>query len=204
MNPAPLTSIIIANGPSLNDVPEAFFSLYPTWGVNKIFLPRPGTDFVIRPTYYVTCHENMAPFANEVRTLGSFMFIKDKIAHLFPGATPIKSITRRSFNIEPFNGLWEGWSVIYVCLQLAYWMGFETILLVGLDHDYTNGSYHPQYSEGVDAENGDRREHNQDLLLPGFIMARDAYHKAGRRIINLTPNTKENVFEKGQLSEWYP
>lgn len=187
----------------MNDVPEGFFSLYPTWGVNKIFLPR-ADGYIIKPTYYVTCHENMAPFAKEINALGSRMFIKDSIADLFPGAMPIKFTRKKDFSIKPDAGLWEGWSVIYICLQLAYWMGFKTVLLVGLDHDYTHGSYSPDYNQGVDTSNGDRADHDQDRLLPAFKMAKQAYEKSGRRIINLTPNTKEPIFEKGKLEEWYP
>lgn len=190
-------TIIVANGPSLNDVPRQFLDIYPTWGMNKIFM-LDG----FKPDYYVTVHENMLPFKEQILALGSTMFVTDKIAKQFPGAMPIKSLSKRSFNTVPGAGLWEGWSVVYVCLQLAYWMGYKTVLLVGLDHDYSNGSFHPDYYKDVDPK-GDRIEHDQDLLLPAFIMARDAYKRDGRRIINLTPNTKENVFEKGQLSEWY-
>jgi hypothetical protein len=197
------TCIIVANGPSLNDVPSAFLSMYPTWGVNKIFMLE---NF--RPTYYVTVHENMAPFAEQINALGAQMFVKDKIAPLFPGCQPLHSVTRRFFYQRPTSGkvwdVWEGWSVVYVCLQIAFWMGYRTVLLVGLDHDYSNGSFHPDYFAGVDTGKDDRAIHDQDKLLPAFHMARYEYARDNRHIINLTPGTKEPVFEKGQLEQWYP
>jgi hypothetical protein len=187
------TCIIVANGPSLNDVPAAFLSRYPTWGVNKIFLKE---DF--RPTYYVTVHENMAPYADQINALGAQMYIKDKIAPLFPGCQPIHSVTKRQFFRKPGKwDVWEGWSVVYVCLQLAYWLGYRTVLLVGLDHDYSNGSFHPDYYKDTHTE-----PHDQDKLLPAFHMAKYEYARDNRHIINLTPGTKEPVFEKGQLEQW--
>jgi hypothetical protein len=191
------TCIIVANGPSLNDVPLPFLSMYPTWGVNKIFLKE---DF--KPTYYVTVHGEMAPFAEQINALGAQMFVKDKVADLFPGCRPLHSVKRARFYQKPTGDawdVWEGWSVIFVCLQIAYWLGYKTALLVGLDHDYTYGSFHPDYYKDTPTE-----PHEQDKLLPAFKMARYEYARDGRHIINLTPNTKEPVFEKGLLQEWYP
>lgn len=194
------TCIIIGNGPSLNDVPMGFLQKYPTWGVNKIFLQR-ADGHIIRPDYYVTVHADMAPLAEEIKSLNSQMFITDKIAHLFPGCQPIHSVGEHAFFKRHGKrwDLWEGWSVIYVCLQLAYWLDFRTALLVGLDHDYTFGSFHPDYDNVTGTD-----PHDQDKLLPAFRLAKQYWEADGRRIINITPNTKEPIFEKGYITKWFP
>src|SRR3989304_2973132 len=40
------------------------------------------------------------------------------------------------FSKDITQGIHEGGTVTYVCLQLAYMMGFSTVLLVGVDHRY--------------------------------------------------------------------
>ena len=189
--------IIIANGPSLNEVPRSFLDKFPTFGVNQIWKMRGFT-----PTYYVAVHPEVGIFAEQVNALQCKKFVTDKVRDIIQADLYIKSIQRKVFNKTPYEGLWEGWSTIYVCLQLAYWLGYKTVLLVGLDHDYTNGSFTPDYYDGLPPEHG--KNHDQDKLLPAFRLAKQYYEADGRRIINLTPNTKENVFEKGQLDEWYP
>jgi hypothetical protein len=108
-----------------------------------------------------------------------------------------------AFSFDPLRSpVWEGWSVTYVCLQLAYWMGFSTVLLVGVDHRYQPGEcnhFHPHYEHGMEPQ-----EYDMTKALVAYRKAKAVYQKDGRRIINLTPNTKEPIFEKGQLTEWYP
>lgn len=188
------TCIIVANGPSLNDVPMGFLQKYPSWGVNKIFMKEH-----FKPTYYVTVHENMLPFKDEIMALGAEMYITDRIAEHFPGAHPIHSIKQKVFSTKRTVNVWEGWSVIYVCLQIAYWHDFRTALLVGLDHDYTNGCFHPDYYKDTHTD-----PHDQDKLLPAFKLAKQYWEADGRRILNLTTYTKEPVFQKASLAEWYP
>ena len=99
------------------------------------------------------------------------------------------------------EGLWVGGgSVIVSCLKIAHLMGFETVLVVGLDHTGDGTHFHPAYDQWVA-----KRTYRQDIpkVDMSFKVCRDEYEASGRRIINLTPGSKCTVFEKEELSKWY-
>jgi hypothetical protein len=117
------------------------------------------------------------------------------------------------FSFDPKNWIYEGGTVTYVALQLAYFMGFKTILLVGLDHYY---QYTGLPNEEVVMEGNDTNHFVGNYFPPGtkwnnpdlvqseisYTEARRVFEEDGRRIINLTPNSGESVFEKGELKDY--
>ena len=42
-----------------------------------------------------------------------------------------------NFSDDPIKGVYEGLTVTYMCLQLAVYMGFKNIYLLGIDHNYS-------------------------------------------------------------------
>ncbi len=118
--------------------------------------------------------------------------------HLLTDALSLYSSVIPSFSREPDKWIYEGYTVTYVCLQLAFYMGFSTILLIGVDHSYKFEGYpnemviaegkdknhfHPEYFS-----NG-RKWHNPDLIQSerAYRIAKMVYGAEGRDIINLTP-----------------
>lgn len=193
------TCIIIGNGPSLHDVCNSFLKSYPTFGSNRIFL-----KFV--PTYYV-CVNQLVLDQNKsiIDLLSCDKFLK---------GVNLKSVYRRDFSFEPDKWIYEGYTVTYVCMQLAYWMGFTTVLLVGVDHHYNyegkpnevnmiavgekdDSHFSPEYFSGMFF-------HNPDLEQSeiSYAMAKKVFEKDGRKIINLTCNSRLTIFEKDELRNW--
>jgi len=203
------TGLVIGNGPSLKDVPREFLEQYPSFGTNRIYLLD---DFA--PTYYVAVNWLVIRQSlDEINRLrAQYKFILAEMAHDIPDSIPLKSIPLPHFSFDPRNGLWQGYTVTYVCLQLAWWMGFEKILLVGIDHKYQiNGGspnqeitsdevdcnhFHPQYfGPGT-------RWNLPDLANSAWAYRLAAYTATGREIINLTKGTKLTVFQKGKLEDY--
>lgn len=191
--------IIVGNGPSLRDVPLRCLSAYDTFGTNKIFLLQGFT-----PTYYVAVNTDLEPFVDEINKMECVKYISDKFHAKVRGALPIHSMGNKQFVDLPSidRKLWEGYGVTYCCLQIAYWLNYDTALLVGVDHRYNNEQTHgnhfsDEYEDGIPVIT-----HQMEKLEPAYILARDAYARAGRKIINLTPNTALDIFEKGSISEW--
>ena len=60
------TCVVIANGPSLADVPNEFLEPYITFGVNKIWLKE------FSPTYYVTTDNWMNPYIREMKDSSNY------------------------------------------------------------------------------------------------------------------------------------
>jgi len=197
------TALIIGNGPSLKDVPDYFLDKYPCFGANKIFM-----RYV--PMFYVAVNKLVI---EQNRTAINMMACEK----FLPSGSGIESnelfITKvKKFCYDVPNEIYEGYTVTFVSLELAYWMGFSTVLLVGVDHKYEfqgkpNEVFHmtgddpnhfsPDYFKG-------QLWNNPDLMQSeaSYTMAEIAYREHDRKIINLTEGTELNVFEKGDIKSW--
>jgi hypothetical protein len=184
------TCIIIASGPSLKDVPNEFLESYVTFGVNKIWLKE------FSPTYYVAIDAWMNPYGRWMMDM--------KCREYFLGETFKKILagsvgTDRALVGTPEEAWEGGGSVIFWCLKLAHLMGFETVLLVGLDHTGVAEHFHPAYEQW-----GAKRTYNWDgeKVDATFENVNEKYKESGRRIINLTPGTLCEAFEKQDIELW--
>ena len=211
------TALIVGNGPSLKDVPLEFLKAYPTFGLNRINLMD---DF--EPFYHVAVNplvleqfgtEILNDYKGKVRRFFLRQDWLPKVPGLSeqPAVVPIRSLSNEKFYVDPRAGLYEGFTVTFVAMQIAYWMGFKTVLLVGVDHSYeTEGApneekvmeddpnhFHPEYFKGAKWNNPDLVKSEQ-----AYQLAREAFEADGRKIINLTEGTKLDVFEKGDLHEY--
>ncbi len=205
------TALVIGNGPSLNEIPPWFLNKYPSFGTNRIYLL---SGFA--PNYY--CAVNplvIEQFHDGINLMGCIKFVTARFVQdgMITNAHQLYSSVQPSFSRTPEEWIYEGYTVTYVCLQLAFFMGFETVLLVGIDHQYifkggpnalsqAKGDdvnhFHPDYfGDGV-------MWHNPDLLQSerAYSMAKTVFDNAGRKIINLTPRSALDVFERGDIAEW--
>jgi len=108
------------------------------------------------------------------------------------------------------NGLWERTTVTYVALQLAYWMGFSKVILIGVDHNFvTKGEAHKAIASTGDDPNhftGGYFGKGFKWNLPdletselAYRMADYAYHRADREIVDCTVGGKCPIFRKSTL-----
>jgi len=200
------TGLIIGNGPSLKDVPREFLNKYPSFGTNRIYL----LDF--EPTYYVSVNPLVIEQSrDEIKRLKSIKFLR--AGSDIEGMISLRSCNLPCFSLIPGAYIYEGYTVTYVCMQLAYYMDFDTILLVGVDHSFKFkgkpnqeligegedvNHFHPDYfGKGVKWNAPDLKRSKQ-----AYKMAQEIFEQDGKRIINLTEGTALNVFEKGSINEW--
>lgn len=192
--------IIAGNGPSLRSVPMDFLKQYPTFGTNRCYLK-------FTPTYYTVINSLVInQYRDEINALPTMKFAR---AGMGIRGAQLASSTQDNFSLEPLKWVNEGYTVTYVCLQLAYWMGFRQVFLVGLDHRYEfdgkpnerkrmDGAdpnhFDPDYFKGAEWQNPDLA--NSEKY---YLCARAVYEADGRMIINLTPNTALDVFQKGHI-----
>jgi hypothetical protein len=202
--------LVLGNGPTLKDMPRELLAKYPTFGSNRVYLLGNFT-----PTYYACVNNVMLQqIIPEILPLQCEKYIKAKFSHLVPDSTPLNDIGCDGlFSFHPDKYVWEGYTVTYVLLQLAYWKGFEEVGLLGVRHEY-NCEGKPNELQRITGE--DINHFAPDYMPPGFVwnlpdlenseraygMAKQVYTSAGRRIVNLTPGTKLEVFEKGDYTEW--
>jgi hypothetical protein len=112
-----------------------------------------------------------------------------------------------TFSGDISGRMFEGSTVTYVALQIAYHMGFKEVILVGVDHNFsTKGP--PNVT--VVSQGDDRDHFSLDYFGEGFRwhlpdleaserayrMARTAYEIDGRRVLDVTRGGKLTVFPK--------
>jgi len=202
-------AVIIGNGPSLDTTPlEALKRKYLTFGSNMIYR-KP-----FQPEYYCIIDEEMMqaclPLPYEFRAT---KFIRAEAGI----GEPIYPIVANGFSTDISNFIVMGGTVTYALLQIAFYMGIGTVLLVGVDHHYPQtgklkGQFkatdqdpdHFQPADGKPYFLRARTFNAPELegTRKNYMIAEELFRKAGRRIVNLTPGTKLDVFEKDSLENW--
>jgi hypothetical protein len=197
------TAVIMGNGPSLSAVPRELLGKYPTFGVNHVGL------LPFQPTCHVVVDENILKnFPERVYDAAAnaeIAFIGNQAREKnIPGAErlyalPNVVILGPGELTFPGETAWTGWTSVYVALKIAYYMGFETVLLVGVDHGLKHFS--------DDYPVSSRAEELGPMRLAGhrkhFALA-DAMYKANNRgIINLSPPSDlDEILERGDIKDW--
>lgn len=94
--------------------------------------------------------------------------------------------------------IYEGMTVTYACLQMAVYMGFREIYLLGLDHNYSNDLYaDSNHFTGYDTDKKIRLNTvhiGQNELA--YVSARKYAEQHGIKIYNATRGGKLEVFER--------
>lgn len=207
--------VIMGNGPSLRSTDLSLLKGEYTFGLNKIFLLMPEMGWA--PTFYCAVNPLVIEQSRE-EIIGSAMvkFIGHEGRRHIPEREDVvflKSDRRTpGFAATLDEPMWQGYTVTYCALQLAYIMGFETVVLVGIDHYYrcegdpnkevrADGvdvnHFHPEYFSGGQSWNLP----DLDMSEKAYAMAREAFEKDGRRVLNATPGTRLDVFEKVDLGK---
>lgn len=214
------TALLLGNGPSLKTIPRGLLYKYVSMGSNGIFLAYTDKEETVPalrgfvPEYYVCINPLVLDQNKEIILTypALALFLRADADIQGDKIYPIKSIYTPGFYMDPDQGLYEGFTVTYVMLQLAFYMGFTTVLLAGVDwsYQYTGqpnqlnsqvnpeaNHYHPKYFVG-------QEWHNPDLIRSreAYQMAQRAYQADGRKIINLSPGTKLDVFPLGTYDEY--
>ncbi|WP_140909991.1 6-hydroxymethylpterin diphosphokinase MptE-like protein [Cognatiluteimonas lumbrici] len=207
-------AVILCNGPSLlsTDFDRLAASDAFVFGLNKINLLFPRTD--LRPGAIVAVN----PFVIEqnldfFRTTGIDLYLdsgsyplvgrRDNLTYLHSAPAP-------HFARDCSVSVYQGYTVTFVALQLAFHMGFTDVALVGCDHDFSSKG--PANMEVVAAER-DADHFDPDYFPQGatwqlpdlaqseasYALAREAYEAAGRRVLNCTVGGKLEIFARMSL-----
>ncbi len=208
---------IVANGPSLSKTDLGKLANELTFGLNRIYLHFESSTF--RPTYYLAVNELvLEQFADEIGRLEMPKFLnwnrrtrydtQDDNTYFLKS----KMVLKDSFQYDLTRPLVVGGTVTFVALQLAYYMGFAKVILIGLDHSYgekglpsgteiraaerDESHFHPQYfPKGVKWQLPDLLRSEVD-----FEIARRAFEQDGREILDATIGGKCPVFKKVDYS----
>ena len=206
-------ALIIGNGPSLDKVPLADFGeKYISFGSNKIY------DFPFKPTYWTCTDGNMLhtciPWIMEHPEFDPPKFVPRNVP--LPGAHQFNPVVEIGFSQDAAVQVFMGGTVSYINMQLAWYMGFRNLILLGMDHRYSKtekggkpGSAFIAAGEDPDHFRGQAGAY----FLPGHIYNRpelaatERYFfplakKAFEKVVNLTPNSAIMTFETGDWKKY--
>jgi hypothetical protein len=218
------TCVIIGNGPSLNEHDLSKLARVHTFGVNGIFYA--DERFGDRLSYYVV-EDTMVMQDNlpEIRAYQAKMKLfpslyRDRVGvapntayfgmnqGFYAGSSPAFALPR--FSIDAPSRVYAGQSVTIMNLQLAYWLGFSTVALIGMDFSYTvpddakiegnhitsagddPNHFHPEYF----GKGKVWKDPKLDRVLANYQLAKLMYEADGRRIVNATAGGELHLFDR--------
>lgn len=202
---------VIGNGPSLSQMDLSPLRNEVTIGANRIYLLFDQLGF--STSYFLSVNTLVIEqCADEIRLLDQPKFItwrgrrwmgKDpQVIYLDSDYTGEEDFAPRAD-----RRIFEGSTVTYVALQLAYHMGFEQVILIGVDHHFTAAG-EPNttaVARGPDPDHftpdyfsGGFRWQLPDLAASerAYRLAAQAFSAAGREIKDATVDGKLMVFPK--------
>jgi hypothetical protein len=215
---------IIGNGPSLKIQDLEKLKNEFSFAANKIFIAFEETDW--RPTYY--CIQDFKMILSEIETL-KILNIRNK----FIAGNPL--ISKKIYwndwiyfflNTKPFypnypkfsedisKQIFEGWTITYAEIQLAVYMGFKEIYLLGIDFNYAKSinnkgvisvSENPSYFSDKYMDNKEFEKQfnypNLENSLLAYKAAKQYTEQNGIKIYNATRGGKLEIFERIDLDK---
>jgi hypothetical protein len=182
-----------------------------TFGMNRIYMLFDEIGFAT--TYYLAINTLVIEqFADEIKKLTMPKFITWRGRRWMaddPGSIFLDTdyTPPATFSTDAAGRIFEGSTVTYVALQLAYYLGFDEVILVGVDHHFsTRGPANVTVvSEGDDPDHFNPgyfgrgyRWQLPDLQASerAYALALDAFRSSGRRVFDATIGGKLQVFPK--------
>lgn len=202
------TGVLVLNGPSLNQIPLDWLNSHRTISCNHIY--KLG-GFVI--DYYVLVdtstlkdNEKAAYFQDALKRAKQPIVWEKQKERAPKNSMYITRNGKDEFHEDVmFSGTGNYASTAWVMIQLAYLMGFDPVLLVGFDCDFDRKEgYHFYKDEPHHFTHHPPVPHHEwaDKLIRHMMLADDAFKKAGRKVINCTPDSGCKVFPFGNYADY--
>lgn len=206
-------AFIIGNGPSLRQTDLSKLKNEITFGMNRFYVAFPELGF--QTTYFASINDLVIEqFVEDISALTMPKFLSWRSHRFFNEKTYndtvnfiYTSYTGPKFSSDVRGRVWEGATVTTVALQTAFHMGFDQVILIGVDHNFASkgdanktitsdgddpNHFMPNYfGKGVKWQLPDL-----DTSEVGYIIAREAYRQAGREVLDATVGGKLTVFPK--------
>lgn len=206
---------LIGNGPSLNKMELSQLNDHYTIGLNKIFLLFEKTGLKI--DYHVCVNrfviEQCSGDFLEMKC-PSFISYKHRNNQL-EGSSKVYFLgdihSKWKFFEEITKGISQGSTVTFVALQIAFYMGFKRVFLIGVDHNFVSkGTPHkvetmkdndinhfdPNYFKGMKWQLPDLAGSEK-----AYKLAKTHFEKNNRSVFDATIDGKLNIFPKIKFEE---
>lgn len=208
--------VLVCNGPSLNKMDLSFLKNETVIGLNKIFLGFSTFNFY--PRYYVSVNKKVLQQSkNEINKLTCVKFLSDRVPGEFK-SNALTNIIKSEFYTDDFSydiseGVQEGYTVTYAALQIAFYLGFKEVYIIGMDHRFSfqgkpneenllTGKDINHFSQNYFA---DKKWDNPDLENSEryYKVARKVFESNGRKIIDATVDGACTIFPKAKYTKLF-
>ena len=207
-------AFLLGNGPSLKQTDLTRLRNEFTFGSNRIYLMFPEMGFAT--TYLCVVNDLVIEqTASDLTALKIPKFLAWRSRRHFPHQLPITdlptflytSYTSPRFSPDVRGRVWEGATVTNAALQLAFHMGFQQVVLIGVDHNYTTagepnttvtsmGDDPNHFSPGYFGKGFRWQLPDLETSELGYRLAHEHYRRAGREILDATVGGKLTIFPK--------
>ena len=157
-------------------------------------------------------------FSVEIDRLKSIKFLREDAKELIKNKWNtffVKSMFSLIFNKDFSNLCWfEGWTVTFCAMQVAYYLGFDEVILIGIDHFFKDtgvsndlvvakgndeNHFHPEYfGKGIKWQYPDLKRSEDSYLL-----ARKAFEDDDRCVLDATIDGHLQVFKKVSFNDLF-
>lgn len=201
------TCLLVGNGKNLSLTPPELFD-YPSFGMNTIHLYEGW-----RPTYYTTVDSRV------MREFGEAVY--ERFADI-PKFIPTPNLDKwQGENFYRFyhrpGALWPDsqaklWpsglltehgityaNIMHIAMQLAYYMGFTTLLMIGVEH-----KEHKAQDHFWGCDHGMKAAPDTTEWLKGYKILADGMKAQGVKIINISEETgvSTDILSRDKWSNW--
>lgn len=197
---------LVGNGPSLraSDLDRIVQAGFCSMGCNSIHKIFGMTSW--RPTYYVMGDPFVYKRINhEIKAQNLFCFMRDfgEIDHVEEDIILYTSMGEKyypgypSFSSDLVKGVYGGRTVMYDMLQIAVYMGFKEIYLIGVDFSWGEDGRDTHFSkEYIEKKVIKDALKYKDEVMHAYIAARKYAEANGVKIYNATRGGKLEVFDR--------
>jgi len=207
--------VIMGNGPSLRKTNWALLKNEFTVGLNRIYLIREEMGF--DPSFYVCVNDLLIEqFIAEIVTVPCLKVLDwtaaSKYAERYGNFASIPFLPTYRFHTDITTGWYMGGTVTFAAMQLAYYLGFSQVILIGVDHRFnTTGPA----GKAVTSQGPDANHFHPDYFGKGvkwhlpnleeselaYRLAKTAFEADGREIIDCTLDGNLRIFPRQRLEE---
>jgi hypothetical protein len=200
---------VIGNGPSLKKMDLSLLRDEFTFGMNRIYLLFPELGF--HTSYLVSVNDLVIQqCAQDIQRLPLPKFLSWRaMSEPVDSSTTVflRSSYSLGFSTDLEELVYESATVTNVALQLAFYMGFSTVILIGVDHSFaskgkpnttvvSDGSDPNHFSPDYFGKGFRWQLPDLDISERGYLLAREAFEKNGRQILDATVDGKLQIFPK--------
>jgi hypothetical protein len=214
---------IVAGGPSLTQLDLGLLGNDIVFSMNRVYRGfdwgLPKIDYYVlvdRPTYK-TIH-------NEARALDlGIRFYRSAVLDMpeYKDATnPEPAIPLNftptdaghhvdfRFATNPLEGIGihRNGTVVLPIVQIAYYMGFQEVYIIGCDLEYSRKKKFHFYTSNDEIsrkEKSRRGEMDVEAVLSAFTVCRNTYEASGRKLINASPGGNLDVLPRVKFSDLF-